>query len=372
MTSVREFWVASVIRIIKPVLEPLSQDRLKSIMPIEGKNGREVYEKCTYLEALGRILTGIAPWLQLEDMSEAEKAQRDEIISLVHKCLENATDPEKNDYMNFSEGGQPIVDTAFLAQGLLRAPSVLWEPLKDNVKKNIIKCMKMTRTRKPCYNNWLLFSAMTETFLCYAGEEYDPMRIDYAVKQHLLWYKGDGIFSDGEILHCDYYNSFVIHPMLFEILEFFEEKEPDWGQHFPEEKRRLREYALILEKMISPEGTYPLLGRSLAYRFGVFHALALACYRDILGDGASPSQVRCALTAVIKRVLSNPRMFSSDGFLKVGILADEKELAEGYISTGSLYLCLTAFLPLGLSQAHPFWSDPDEDWSSKKAWNKYF
>ena len=27
-----------------------------------------------------------------------------------------------------------------------------------------------------------------------------------------------------------------------------------------------------------------------------------------------------------------------------------------------------AFLPLGLTADHPFWTSPAEDWTSKKAW----
>ena len=44
-------------------------------------------------------------------------------------------------------------------------------------------------------------------------------------------------------------------------------------------------------------------------------------------------------------------------------------MGEEYISTGSLYLCSTVFLPLGLRQDKEFWSLPDEDWTSKKIWS---
>ena len=58
--------------------------------------------------------------------------------------------------------------------------------------------LRLTRSRKPVFSNWLLFSAMTETFLRYAEQpDWDPMRVDYAIKQHFQWYLGDGVFSDG-------------------------------------------------------------------------------------------------------------------------------------------------------------------------------
>ena len=32
------------------------------------------------------------------------------------------------------------------------------------------------------------------------------------------WYKGDAMYGDGVDFHMDYYNSFVIHPMLTDVL----------------------------------------------------------------------------------------------------------------------------------------------------------
>lgn len=63
----------------------------------------------------------------------------------------------------------------------------------------------------------LLFPAIIETFLYRIGEEWDPMRVDYAIRQHEQWYKGDGIYGGGPFFHWDYYNSFVIQPMILDI-----------------------------------------------------------------------------------------------------------------------------------------------------------
>ncbi len=49
-----------------------------------------------------------------------------------------ATDPASPDRMNFSKGGQPLVDAAFLSQALLQAPEVLWMPLQDAEKAQVI------------------------------------------------------------------------------------------------------------------------------------------------------------------------------------------------------------------------------------------
>ena len=179
MNDTRSYWLNTMLTIVSPVLNALAKDRLKAEMPIEGQQPRQAYEACTYLEAFGRTLAGLAPWLGCKGLTGEEEALRQSYCALARQCLAVATDPESSDYMNFSTGMQPIVDTAFLAQGILRAPKELWEPLDAPVKQNIITAMKQTRTRKPGFNNWLLFSAMIESLLHYVQEpEWDPMRID--------------------------------------------------------------------------------------------------------------------------------------------------------------------------------------------------
>jgi hypothetical protein len=44
-------------------------------------------------------------------------------------------------------------------------------------------------------------------------------------------------------------------------------------------------------------------------------------------------------------------------------------IGETYISTGSLYLCSVALLPLGLPASDPFWSAPPQPWTAVKAWS---
>ena len=61
-------------------------------------------------------------------------------------------------------------------------------------------------------------------------------------------------------------------------------------------------------------------------------------------------------------------MFDPDGWLQIGVCGHQPEMGERYISTGSLYLCSTVFLPLGLDENDPFWSAPDADWTMKKLW----
>src|ERR1044072_5746904 len=120
----RDYFVQSLVQIANPVLNALSKNELKKKMPVEAKtNDRQNY---TYLEAFGRLLAGMAPWLELGPDSTTEGQLRKKYLDLSITCIRNATDPAAPDYMNFNKGGQALVDAAFLSQALIRAPKQLW------------------------------------------------------------------------------------------------------------------------------------------------------------------------------------------------------------------------------------------------------
>lgn len=364
----RLLWLNTMLTLAEPPLEALAKRELKEKMQVEMKEGAD-RDSYVHLETLARLLVGMAPWL--EGKSEGrEEHLRKRYCELAREAIDAGTDPASPDYMNFSQGFQPIVDTAFLAQAIVRAPTELWEKLDGRVKRNVVIALKATRSRKPVFSNWLLFSAMIEAALHRMGEsDWDPMRIDYAIKQMEQWYAGDGVYSDGPHFRFDYYNSFVIQPMLLDVLEAVGSHYDDWHERAETVKERSRRYAEILERLISPEGTFPPVGRSLAYRCGVFHTLAQHAWRGDLPESVTPAQVRCGLTAVLEKCLHAPGTYTDDGWMTVGFCGRQPGIGEGYITNGSGYLCSLIFLPLGLPESDSFWRDEDESWTSKKAWS---
>jgi hypothetical protein len=362
----RDYFVQSLIRIADPVLTALSKNELKKKMPVEAKlPDRQNY---TYLEAFGRLLAGIAPWLELGPDSTAEGKLRKKYIDLSVTGIRNATDPAAPDYMNFYKGGQALVDAAFLSQALLRAPNQLWGRLDAKTKKNVLEALKSSRVITPGHSNWLFFSAMVEAALLQFEGSCDKMRIDYAVSQHLQWYKGDGTYGDGADFHWDYYNSFVIQPMFLEVLQTLINSEGKENKTFELALKRARRYAAVQERMISPEGTYPPIGRSLAYRFGAFQLLSKVALMRQLPQEVLPQQVRCALFEMVKKQMEAAGTFDKEGWLQIGLVGHQPGVGEPYISTGSLYLCSQVFLVLGLPATDPFWQNADADWTARKAW----
>ena len=366
----RAYWVATIERIARPVVQGFATGRIRDLMPVEAVPGAaDDRRSYTHLEALGRTLSGLAPWMQAPSLTSEETATRDALRELTHAAIARAVDPRSAAYVNVSSGGQPLVDAAFLAQAMLRAPEALCHALDPAVRANVATAFRATHTIRPPFNNWLLFAATIEAALQMMGESWDPMRVDYAIRQHEQWYKGDGAYGDGPGFHWDYYNSFVIHPMLVDVLASVGEGHPAWQSLVPTIHARAKRYAAVQERLIAPDGSYPLLGRSLAYRCGAFHLLAQSALRRELPEDVRPAQVREALTAVIRRTIEAPGTFDANGWLTIGLAGHQPRLAERYISTGSLYLCSTAFLPLGLPPTDPFWSDPPAPWTAKHAWS---
>ena len=370
MEKVREEWIAFLRRIADPVLDALVNGELKRTMPVEAKEPER--KVCTHMEAFGRLLTGIAPWVELPAGNSAEGRLRAEYAEKVRQSISSAVDPDSPDYLWSTEAlphPQFLVDTAFFAHGLLRAPNELIAKLDARTRRLTAALLCRSRVITPGANNWLLFSAMVETALGKLGEWSDLMRIDYALRQHEQWFKGDGVYGDGINFAWDYYNSFVIQPMLLDVME---QNAPHFSDGTPRLERiraRMRRYAAVLERLIAPDGSYPVIGRSIAYRCGAFQALAQMALRGELLESLAPAAVREAMTAVIRRTLNAPGTFDSSGWLRIGLCGHQPGLGEHYISTGSLYLASAAFLPLGLPPENAFWSAPAEKWTSVRVWS---
>lgn len=366
MENCRTSWLSAMLKIVSPVLDALERGELRASMPLNFHLDRADFAP---LEAFGRSLLGLAPWLELEGLEGEEARLQSRYREKALNCLAMASDPASPDFMNFCRGGQPLVDAAFLAHALVRAPKSLAGSLPEKARRDLVSALISSRQITACNTNWLFFTAMVEAGLSVLGEKPDMTRVIYALRAFQGWYKGDGIYGDGEAVHWDYYNSFVIQPMYVDLVNLFAGENEEIAAMKPQVMVRAARYASVLERMIAPDGSYPVVGRSVCYRFGAFQLLAQAALEHFLEPGLSPAAVRCGLSAVIGRVMSAPDMFDENGWLLPGVYGHQPELAEGYINAGSLYLCSGVFLSLGLAPSDAFWSGPDEDWTGKKLWS---
>ena len=367
----RQYWAELLYKMSSPVILNLANGSLKKNMPIEVPPGQttDFFKKVTYLEAVGRTMAGVAPWLALPDEETKEGLMRKKLRLALLKGIANAVDPANPDYLNFRTESQPIVDAAYMAQAFLRAPKALWEPLDDLTKSRIAEEFKALRTRTGAYNNWLLFAGINEAFLLSIGEQPDPARLEFAKRKILEWYQGDGWYSDGPSLSIDYYNSYVIHPMLVDFFKVLSDKKRINAEMYETAVKRMVRYSEFSERMIGPDGTYPPMGRSVTYRTAAFQALGQVALMGKLPAQISPAQVRSGLTAVMHRMFEQCDNFDTAGWLVLGFCGAQPGIADSYTSTGSLYMATLGFLPLGLPADHEFWTAPAADWTAKKAWS---
>ncbi|WP_222536805.1 DUF2264 domain-containing protein [Pedobacter polysacchareus] len=367
----RQYWAELLYKISSPVILNLADGTLKKNMPVEVPPGQstDFFKKVTYLEAVGRTMAGVAPWLALPDEETKEGLMRKKLRLALLKGIANAVDPANPDYLNFRTESQPIVDAAYMAQAFLRAPKALWEPLDALTKSRIAEEFKALRTRTGAYNNWLLFAGINEAFLLSIGEQPDPARLDFAKRKILEWYQGDGWYSDGPSLSIDYYNSYVIHPMLVDFFKVLSDKKRITTEMYDTAVKRMVRYSEFSERIIGPDGTYPAMGRSVTYRTAAFQALGQVALMDKLPTQISPAQVRSGLTAVMHRMFEQCDNFDKVGWLVLGFCGSQPGIADSYTSTGSLYMATLGFLPLGLPADNEFWTAPAADWTAKKAWS---
>ncbi len=372
--SDRRYWVEIAQQLARPVLESMSEGNLQRDMLVEVSpnwDGRNI--KVTYMEAFGRLMAGIAPWLALPDDKTEEGAIRANLRNLALKSYANAVDPDSPDYLLWEGEGQPMVDAAYIAESFLRGYDALWEPLDSLTKSRYIDHFKRIRKIDPPYTNWLLFSSTIESFLAKAGADYDAYRVNSAIRKVNEWYVGDGWYADGPSFAMDYYSSYVFHPMLLETLQAMKDSRSntriDYSKYYDIALKRARKHSLILERMISPEGTFPVFGRSIPYRMAAMQPLALMSWYDRLPEGVTPAQARSALTAVMHNMYDGNENFNEKGFLTIGFTGRQPNIADWYTNNGSLYMTSLSLLPLGLPASHPFWTDAPQAWTQVKAWN---
>ncbi|MCY4779293.1 DUF2264 domain-containing protein [Sphingobacterium sp. UT-1RO-CII-1] len=370
--SDREYWVSLLSKMATPILENISKGELQKNMPMPLSPSYDSRGAAVgYLEAFGRLIAGIAPWLTLPDDESTEGQLRKKFKKQILLGIQHGVDPNSPDYFAWrGKASQPLVDAAFLVQGLLRAPDALWHPLPSTVKEQLITELKLLRRVKPYESNWLLFAAMTETFLYYVGEECDRERIDHAVHRFDKdWYVGDGWYSDGARFSFDHYNAYVIHSLLVEVLQHNITAGAEYQEMYDRAYKRMQRYAHHVERMISPEG-YPLVvGRSSTYRNAAFQSLASVALDGKLPADISKGQVRAGLTAVLKHTYKKDP-FDSLGWLHIGYVGDrQQDLGDSYTNAGSLYMASLSFLPLGLPATDDFWTCAPEKWTSQKVFD---
>lgn len=96
--SDREKWAEMCYKIAAPVLENMSKGELQKNMEVElSPNWNGNNSKLLYMEAFGRLMTGISPWLALPDDDTDEGRMRKQLREWALASYANAVDPDSPD-----------------------------------------------------------------------------------------------------------------------------------------------------------------------------------------------------------------------------------------------------------------------------------
>ena len=363
--SDREYWCEQAWKMAQPVLENMAKGELQKNMKTEfSPSFDNRNRKVVYMETFGRLMAGLAPWLALPDSAVGNSAadlkeleMRRQLREWALASYKNSVDPDSPDYLVWGASGQNLVDAAYIAESFIRAYDALWVPLDDVTKERYINEFKKLRKYEPPYTK----------------KEYDDFRVMMTIRKVEEWYVGDGWYADGPVFAFDYYSSYVFHAMYLETLQnMIDAKQNgtrlEYKKYYDRALKRAQKYAIILERFISPEGTFPVFGRSSTYRMAALQPLALMAWYQKLPKELSNGQVRAALTASMHRMYDQQNNYNDGGFLTIGFCGSQPDMADWYTNNGSLYMTSLSLMPLGLPASHDFWTCPAEPWTQVKAW----
>src|ERR1700761_3469107 len=258
------------------------------------------------IECFARTFCGIAPWANKPEESKRIAYQLLHIgLSLLPK--------------GGMSNKQYLVEAAYLCMGFLRAPD-LWHTVGSHYQNLFIDFISQAKLIHAQNNNWVLFPAMIETFEMVYLSTGNINIVGSALAQMENWYAGDGFYKDGPDFQMDYYNSYVIHPMIMEIVSQWMNPPNTIDFGYTIYAKRARRYAIYLENLISPEATFPIMGRSSVYRYAAFAHLSDMLRRGMLEEDFSIG-ARTALSNVIVRM--HPYTLNSEAMLELDILKNK-------------------------------------------------
>lgn len=294
------------------------------------------------LEAFARPLWGLAPL----SAGGGDFPNWD----LYRRGLTNGTNPSHQEYWGAPvDRDQRLVEMAAMGLALMLAPREVWQPLEPEAKAHLAAWLGTINQVDIIDSNWLWFRVLTNMGLANVGADFDAAALSSALERLDDFYLGDGWYSDGITQQRDYYIPFAMHFYGLLYAGFAGERDPGRAQVYRE---RAALFARDFVHWFAADGSALPFGRSLTYRFaqGAFWGgLAFA------GVEALPWGVIKGLTLRHLRWWSQQPIFAPDGTLTIGYAYPNLNMAEQYNAPGSPYWALKFFLPLALSESHPFW-----------------
>jgi hypothetical protein len=338
-------------RALLSLCEPFADaDALERQLGATAQPGAHYEPRVARLELVARLLWGLAPLAAGGGVYPGWQPIRAAITA--------GTDPRHPDYWGPpSDYDQRIVEAAALGFGLALCTGELWEPLSGEQRARFTTWLRQAANCRAHDNNWLLFATVIGLGLAGVGEPLEPAVTKAAFERVDEFYRGDGWYTDGGPDRAlDHYGPWALH--FYSLINA--RLDPSTPGRATTAVDRARAFAPQYLSWFASDGAGLAFGRSMTYRFAqaaFFGALAFA--DDDPGPAVDWGVLRGAWARHLRWWARQP-IRSGDGTLPIGYAYPNLQISETYNSPASPYWAFKAFLPLALSESHPFWTHPEE------------
>jgi len=160
---------------------------------------------------------------------------------------------------------QSIVEAAWIAVALAETREAVWDRLDEHVRRRVARWLADVHGKAVYDNNWLLYPVVVDGFLSTVAGPHDPAATATALRRVEAMYRGEGWYSDGPGSCFGHYSAWGMHLLLAHWLRITGADAYPGGATVLRERLHafLGEYA----RLIGPDGTPVLHGRSLVYRY---------------------------------------------------------------------------------------------------------
>jgi hypothetical protein len=294
------------------------------------------------MEALSRTLWGVAPLI-------AGGGAYPGLATLL-KLIAEGLDPSSPGYWGaLGNKDQKLVELSAIAFALLIAKETFWDGLGGATQKRLVSWLSSAQKQAYPPGNWLYFRMMVLFALRKLGAPVDETQASADLAFLDGCYRGDGWFEDGPEGCYDYYNPWGFHfyGLLYGV--FAGKRDPERAARYLDAARR---FLPRFAGWFREDGSHIPYGRSLTYRFAAVSAFSACAFA---GEEILPWGVLKGLVLRSLRYWFSLPILDRAGVLSVGFGYPNQIMAETYNAPGSPYWGLKAYLPLALTESHPFW-----------------
>jgi hypothetical protein len=305
------------------------------------------------LEAFARMSVAWGAWLGLDEngVRVGYEGESTDVLELVVRGLLDGT---RSDgpfaWGPIEDRDQRIVEAAELATALWLGRTRLVPALGPDGLRQVVDWTAQVHDRDVYDDNWVLFPSIVATVTRGLGGRVADRRIDEGIDAMLARYAGDGWYADGPGHAFDQYSGWAVHWHLMLWARIDGHRRPRIARVV---ERRFRTYLRATVPLLAADGSRPLMGRSLGYRFAAAAPVALAALLRV--DALDAGLARRIASGIVRHDIEAGAIDPDTGWLRRGIAGERPDVCERYMSRGAVAWAAHALVALGVPSGDPFW-----------------